>query len=185
MNKRTCGQEEPKTDWVFGYGSLIYKVDFPVLERAIATIEGWERRFWQGSHDHRGTPDAPGRVLTLVPSPGAICRGVAWRVEHSVYEHLDHREKNGYARHRVEMRLEGKVEPVEGTFYVAEKNNPAFLGPEPAEAMARHIASSSGPSGSNSDYLLRLAKALREIDAEDDHVFDLEHRVRAHHSADG
>jgi len=185
MNKRTYNQEEPKTDWVFGYGSLIYKVDFPVLERAIATIEGWERRFWQGSHDHRGTPDAPGRVLTLLPAPGAICRGVAWRVEHSVYEHLDHREKNGYERHRVAMRLEGQVEPVEGTFYVATEDNPAFLGPEPAADMARHIASSSGPSGRNSDYLLRLADALREIGAVDDHVFDLERRVKAHHSTSG
>ena len=166
-------------DWVFGYGSLIHKVDFPVLERAVATIEGWERRFWQRSHDHRGTPDAPGRALTLVPSPGAICRGVAWRVEHSVYEHLDHREKNGYVRHRVEMRLLDPERRVEGTFYVATEENPAFLGPEDPDAMARHIAEASGPSGCNREYLLRLAEALREIDAHDEHVFDLERRVLA------
>ncbi len=173
------GEDESTTDWVFGYGSLIYKVDFPVLERAVATIEGWERRFWQGSHDHRGTPDSPGRVLTLVPVPGARCRGVAWRVEHSVYEHLDHREKNGYDRHRVAMQLEGRSAPVEGTFYVASADNPAFLGPEANEVMARHIASSRGPSGPNRDYLLSLAEALRGIGAEDEHVFDLERRVRA------
>lgn len=170
---------EAGSDWVFGYGSLIYKVDFPVLERSVATIEGWERRFWQASHDHRGTPDAPGRVATLVPSPGSVCRGMAWRVEHSVYEHLDHREKNGYARHRVAMHLVDRDRSVEGTFYVATEDNPAYLGPEPAGAMARHIAASSGPSGSNRDYLLRLAEALREIGADDPHVFDLERRVRA------
>ncbi|OAB63117.1 gamma-glutamylcyclotransferase [Leptolyngbya valderiana BDU 20041] len=170
---------ESDTDWVFGYGSLIYKVDFPVLERAIATIEGWERRFWQASHDHRGTPDSPGRVLTLVPAPGKECRGVAWRVEHSVYEHLDHREKNGYERHRVAMKLEGRSEPVQGTFYVAPRDNPAFLGPEEPDAMAAQIASSKGPSGSNRDYLLQLAEALRGIGAEDDHVFDLERRVQS------
>ena len=77
--------------WVFGYGSLIYKVDFPYLRREIASIQGWERRFWQGSHDHRGTPCSPGRVVTLIASPTAVCRGIAYLVEAEVFEHLDHR----------------------------------------------------------------------------------------------
>lgn len=90
--------------WVFGYGSLIYKVDFPFQEREVATLRGWERRFWQGSHDHRGTPEAPGRVVTLVRAADALCRGVAYLVDHEVFDHLDHREKNGYERHRTRLQ---------------------------------------------------------------------------------
>ncbi len=166
--------------WVFGYGSLIYKVDFPVLDRAEARIEGWARRFWQGSHDHRGTPGSPGRVLTLVRSPGEHCRGVAYRVSHEVFDHLDHREKNGYGRYRLPLEmLDRETSSADGVIYVAEEGNPAWLGPAPADEMARHIASSKGPSGANADYLHRLADALRERDEVDEHVFELDRRVRA------
>jgi len=165
--------------WVFGYGSLIYKVDFPYLQRRDASIDGWERRFWQGSHDHRGTPDAPGRVVTLIEAPGVRCRGVAYLVESEVFAHLDHREKNGYARHRVTIALDGSADPVEGLLYVATGDNPAFLGPAPLDELAVHIAGAAGPSGSNADYLLQLAQALHALESYDDHVHPLAERVDA------
>ena len=167
-------QELGNTHWVFGYGSLIYKVDFPYLQREVASISGWKRRFWQGSHDHRGTPDAPGRVVTLIPARGVVCKGVAYLVEHSVFEHLDHREKNGYQRHCTSILLTNSEKSVDGTLYVAEIGNLAFLGAAPVEELARHIAASHGPSGSNRDYVLQLAEALRELGDHDPHVLALE-----------
>ncbi len=160
--------------WVFGYGSLIYKVDFPYLEREIASITGWQRRFWQGSHDHRGTPQAPGRVVTLLPAPGVICKGVAYLVEPVVFKHLDHREKNGYQRFAADISLTERQESVPGVLYVAHRDNPAFLGPAPMRKLAEHIATSRGPSGSNRDYVLQLAEALRDLGDEDPHVRQLE-----------
>ena len=36
--------------------------------------------------------------MTLVEAPGEVCWGRAFLVRDDVFEHLDHREKNGYER---------------------------------------------------------------------------------------
>jgi len=158
--------------WVFGYGSLIWKQDFPFLEARPGRIHGWARRLWQGSHDHRGVLDDPGRVVTLIAAPGEHCGGRAFLVEPGVFAHLDHREKNGYQRLAVVIEFEDGTAP--GVVYRAPEDNHAFLGPAPVEAMVEQINRCTGPSGSNRDYLLNLAAALRELGVADAHVFEIE-----------
>ena len=163
--------------WLFGYGSLIYKADFAYVERRPARIRDWSRRFWQGSHDHRGTPEAPGRVLTLVPDPGAVCAGMAYLITPQVFDHLDHREKNGYLRHTTTLEFnDGST--AQGLLYIASASNAAWLGPAPEAEIARHVATAVGPSGRNRDYLTHLADALRELGEDDAHVFAIEQQMR-------
>jgi cation transport regulator ChaC len=163
--------------WLFGYGSLIYKVDFPYIERRPATIRGWSRRLWQGSHDHRGTFEHPGRVATLVPEHDATCLGMAYRVTPATFGHLDHREKNGYLRFAMTLHFADDAS-AEGIVYIANEENAAWLGPADEAAIARHVAGASGPSGSNREYVLRLAETLRELGADDPHVFGVAARLR-------
>ena len=90
------------SDWLFGYGSLLWRPEFPFLEQRPARLYGWVRRFWQGSHDHRGVPEAPGRVVTLIADAAGYTDGLAFRLpadgRAQLLAALDHREKNGYER---------------------------------------------------------------------------------------
>jgi cation transport protein ChaC len=166
-----------KAHWVFGYGSLIWRPGFDYLEAQPASLPGYMRRFWQGSHDHRGVPDQPGRVVTLIPEADQHCSGMAYLIEPAVvantFEQLDHREKNGYQRVTTPLNLQdGRA--VSGLVYIAPVNNFAFLGEAELADMAAQIIRSSGPSGRNIDYLTDLAQALRGLNAHDEHVFALE-----------
>jgi cation transport protein ChaC len=163
--------------WVFGYGSLVWRPAFEYEARAPGYIEGWTRRFWQGSIDHRGVPGAPGRVVTLVPEANARCFGVAYRIPaanvEDVLAQLDHREQGGYDRHRVDVHT-ADAGTIEGALvYVATPHNPNYLGPAELVDIAAQIRNSAGPSGPNPEYVLRLAEALRLLEAEDEHVFAL------------
>lgn len=174
-SRRLPGADE--SVWLFGYGSLIYKADFPWLDRRPASIDHWVRRFWQGSHDHRGTASAPGRVVTLTPERGAVCEGVAYLVQVEVFDHLDFREKNGYLRFITGMRFKDGTS-AQGTVYIATRENGAFLGEASESEIASHISVSAGPSGTNTDYVMDLARALRGLSAHDPHVFRVEQYLK-------
>ncbi len=176
INQRMDKFDGHHSVWLFGYGSLIFKPDFPFLERRPASIANWARRFWQGSHDHRGTEIAPGRVATLIAQPGAHCDGMAYLITPEVFAHLDHREKNGYLRLAIDIAFDDGSS-AEGLVYIATEDNAAFLGEASELAIARQIAGAIGPSGPNRDYLIDLAHALRALGKDDAHVFAIERHL--------
>ncbi|XP_077213777.1 chaC-like family protein [Tasmannia lanceolata] len=175
--------------WVFGYGSLIWKAGFRYEERLVGFINGYSRVFYQGSTDHRGTPDYPGRTVTLEPSHGEVCWGVAYKVsgeedEQIALSYLEVREK----QYDTKVYLDFFTDPntttpaVSGVMvYIGSPNkklNPNYLGPASLEEIAEQIINAEGPSGPNRDYIFQLENALLEIGCEDKHVMDLANAVR-------
>lgn len=157
----------------------MFRPAFPYARCEAGYVEGFERRFWQGSTDHRGTPEAPGRVVTLVRSPTARCYGTAFGVEDSeldeVLDRLDFRERGGYSRLQVPITLAaGQRARVTGLVYIADPGNPEWLGPAPLEVIAAQVRACAGPSGKNIDYVLGIARALASMPfAHDEHVMAL------------
>ncbi|KAF5284798.1 hypothetical protein FQA39_LY04523 [Lamprigera yunnana] len=171
--------------WVFGYGSLIWKVDFPFESKIVGYIKGFERKFYQHSTDHRGTPERPGRVVTLVPSGEKFCVwGVAYKIKdidvEKVIDHLDYREKGGYKRTNVVFfPSDSHIDPLNITIYVGAKGNQNYADEADEISIANQIVNCVGPSGTNVEYLLNLAKSMREIapHINDDHLFKIEAEV--------
>ncbi|CAL1679201.1 unnamed protein product [Lasius platythorax] len=204
--------------WVFGYGSLIWKVDFPYEKKLVGHIRGYVRRFYQKSTDHRGVPNRPGRVVTLLAStdPNDKVWGVAYKISteniDNVVNHLDFREKGGYKKKTVlfypcdfsksvqsssnanvpssdltqtsistaSLSISLDEAPFYLTIYIGEEDNPNYAGTENIDIIASHILVSRGISGSNTEYLYKLASAMRTIapGVQDEHLFALERAVK-------
>ncbi|KAF4974432.1 hypothetical protein FZEAL_8654 [Fusarium zealandicum] len=191
--------------WLYGYGSLIWKPP-PHFDRRIpGWVNGYVRRFWQvqlanhnlqASQDHRGTPEAPGRVVTLIErsyweqltdhhdsAPERVW-GVAYRIipekVAEVKQYLDIREINGYSIHYAPFHPADGSPSIRTLVYIGTPDNDQFVGPQDPQELAEHIFRSQGPSGLNKDYLLGLDTALVELapDSGDVHIHDLARRVR-------
>lgn len=125
--------------------------------------------------------------MTLVPTndENSIVYGVAYKISDEkrkeVIEHLDFREKNGYDRHLVRFYPldsstdDSSMENI--VIYVATKDNDSYAGHRcDMNDIANQIFEATGPSGSNREYVFRLADAMRQLfpHHHDDHLFELE-----------
>lgn len=167
--------------YVFAYGSLLWKPVFAPARTVKGTALGWHREFCILMTSFRGTPDAPGLMLALMP--GGDCTGLAFAIEESEVEQVTsaliaretpYRE---LAPNRRWLQLETDAGQITAlTFYADPQNEELRLG-QSAEATACMIASACGPFGSNADYLLQTVTALEANGIEDAHLWELQRLV--------
>ena len=175
--------------WVFGYGSLMWNPGFDYVERRIARLDGFTRRFALTSRHYRGTPEKPGLVLGLDWAPGQSCTGVAFRIdtakEQEVRDYLVQRELISYAyfeaRYPVTLLCDGpgKGEAHEALCYVVDRSHPQYAGDMARGEQAWIIADAVGPSGPNYDYLMNTLEGLENEQISDDDLSDMAALVRA------
>lgn len=184
---------------IFGYGSLCWKPGGILGEASVTQQSGKAvgyRRCWcQKSTDHRGFPQFPGIVCTLLkddeveallqsalPSQSRT-EGVLYTVPPHLVEdclaELDFREKGGYAREVIQVVLDETGETVQAALYRGTPDNPAIW----PRVLRDHVYAAAvlktavGPSGLNTEYLHNLYSFLQQhkdpATTEQEDTFDL------------
>ena len=161
--------------WVFGYGSLMWRPGFSFDAMQAARVAGYRRDMCFLSIHYRGTFDVPGLVCGLMPDPGSICHGRAYRIAAAeaaaTVAYLDEREliTDIYLPQVLPIVL-GGGETVAARVYIADTDHAQFVGRWPIERKAAAIVAGHGSMGRSLDYLISLVAHLQELGIEDAHL---------------
>ncbi|WP_144635923.1 gamma-glutamylcyclotransferase [Bordetella genomosp. 13] len=155
--------------WVFGYGSLIWRPAFAWQERRLATVRGYHRSLCLWSHDHRGSPDAPGLVFGL--DRGGCCRGVAFRVAAAdvvpVFHALWQREMPNGAYVPRWLACSTEAGPVRGLVFLLNRGCSHYAGEISEDHLMASVRRAVGQSGACLDYVIETDRALRACGIDD------------------
>jgi cation transport protein ChaC len=154
--------------WVFGYGSLMWRPGFDVVERVPARLIGLHRALCVFSFVHRGTPEKPGLVLGL--DRGGMCRGIAFRVaafkREKTIAYLRDREQvtSVYLEtvRRIELEDEARRQ-VRALTYIVDRGHVQYAGRLSVEQSVHYVRQGHGRSGQNRDYVIETVRALEAL----------------------
>ena len=167
--------------WVFGYGSLIWNPLFHYVERRLARVHGFHRRFCLRSRTGRGSIENPGLVLGL--DFGGCCNGVAFRIAADQARReitlIWRREMvlGSYAPRWVKMRA-GRSQ-LRAIAFVVNHAHPHYARTLPLDTIIRTLATAHGRFGSSADYLYQTVDCLAAHGIHDAYLVALRERVMA------
>jgi cation transport protein ChaC len=174
--------------WVFGYGSLMWRPDFPFVERLEARLIGAHRALCVYSFVHRGTPERPGLVLGL--DRGGACRGIAFRVaaadRAATVAYLRAREQVTSVYREAVRRIwlaRRAPEAVLALCYVVDRAHPQYAGRLSLEQQLHHVRQGHGQSGANRDYVIATVAAMEALGLHDSELHLMAARIKGVHAA--
>jgi cation transport protein ChaC len=171
---------EPEFEWVFGYGSLMWRPGFQFHEQAPAILHGYQRAPCIFSHHHRGTPEHPGLVLGL--DKGGRCYGIAFRIDvnkrSQIINYLHERELIEYAYKPALVSIKVYENEVKAYTFVADTAHSQFAGKLDIEHASEIILQAEGVSGLNRDYLINTVTKLDDEGFAEPELKALLHQVR-------
>ena len=157
--------------WIFGYGSLMWRPNFPFTEAAPALLRGYHRALCIYSTEYRGTWERPGLVLGL--DRGGSCRGRAMKVAgkdaEEVIAYLHEREmiNRVYRPKWLPIALPagagGGEKKVRAYAFVADRGHEKFVSRLSEAEAVKLILQGRGKTGTCLDYVQSLVRHMDEL----------------------
>ena len=155
--------------WVFAYGSLMWRPDFPYLETAPALLRGYHRSLCLYSVQYRGTREVPGLVLGL--DHGGACSGRAYRIaaadSEAVLAYLYEREMGHYAYRPKWLDIAVGARRVSAYTFIIRRDHEQYAGKLDEPTAVALIRQGHGQTGSCVDYLRNTVEHLNELGIRD------------------
>jgi cation transport protein ChaC len=165
--------------WLFAYGSLIWNPTIHFVERRVATVRGWHRRFCLWTRLGRGTEACPG--LTLALERGGLCRGVAFRIAadaaETELEVVWRREMLTGAYRARWVRMTTAEGPGWAIAFVINRGHEHYAGLLPESRVVETIAAARGPLGACATYLFNTVAHLEALGVHDHRLVRLRRDV--------
>ena len=170
--------------WVFAYGSLMWRPNFPFLEKVEARLLGAHRSLCVLSFVHRGTAERPGLVLGL--DRGGACRGIAYKVSAQARAETIHYLRK---REQVTSVYREVVRPIRLRFqtdrrvpalcYIVDRGHPQYAGRLSLDRQLHLVRQGHGVSGANRDYVIATVAALEQLGYRETELHRLAQLLRA------
>ena len=162
--------------WVFAYGSLMWNPISEYDKRIVATLDDWHRSFCIRLIAGRGSPERPGRMLSL--EPGGRTEGIALRIPEAT---LNDELRILWIREMVTGAYTPTWAPVSfrsggyatALVFVANPEQAQFEPDAHPQTIAPLIAEAFGSFGTNAEYVFKLQRSLADCEMRDRYIDEL------------
>ncbi len=165
--------------WIFGISSLIWNPATEFVERRIATLHGWHRRFCLGwDYRYRGSIERPGLMMAL--DRGGQCTGAAYRLPEEGLE----AQLQALIRREMSMvptafpwrwvNLTTADGPVRALTFAMDRRHERYIAGLSEDELVDMLATSCGFRGSMAEYLFSTVAKLEELGIHDRNLWRLQ-----------
>jgi glutathione-specific gamma-glutamylcyclotransferase len=168
--------------WLFAYGSLIWKPEFPTIETRRAIATGWHRGFSLKVEQFRGSPEQPGYMMCL--DRGGTCEGLALRLADDdlraqihalLFREVGSDEALESVRWIDVQTAEGPLRTL--VFYAHPHLLDNYQEKRPLTEVAHALARACGHWGSGAEYLFNTVSHLEAQGIHDANLWQLQELV--------